>query len=133
MTWQYVIAGLAVGILVGMTGMGGGSLMTPMLHSGGGTNFGSYKDTMMDSLLDKLGTATSPSQVLDLTKQCDAYVRDQVPYLFMGWPTAATITQPYLHGNSNNLYVYMFYYGIGNWRSVWMDPNAPNNRGGKAV
>jgi uncharacterized membrane protein YfcA len=31
MTWQYVIAGLGVGLLVGMTGMGGGSLMTPML------------------------------------------------------------------------------------------------------
>jgi uncharacterized protein len=30
-TWQLVIAGLAVGTLVGMTGMGGGSLMTPML------------------------------------------------------------------------------------------------------
>jgi uncharacterized membrane protein YfcA len=31
MTWQFVIAGLGVGTLVGMTGMGGGSLMTPML------------------------------------------------------------------------------------------------------
>ena len=31
MTWQYVIAGVCVGVLVGMTGMGGGSLMTPML------------------------------------------------------------------------------------------------------
>jgi len=31
MTWQYIVAGLAVGVLVGMTGMGGGSLMTPML------------------------------------------------------------------------------------------------------
>ena len=31
MTWQFVLAGLAVGVLVGMTGMGGGSLMTPML------------------------------------------------------------------------------------------------------
>jgi hypothetical protein len=30
-TWQYIIAGLGVGLLVGMTGMGGGSLMTPML------------------------------------------------------------------------------------------------------
>jgi uncharacterized membrane protein YfcA len=30
-TWQFVVAGLAVGILVGMTGMGGGSLMTPIL------------------------------------------------------------------------------------------------------
>jgi len=30
-TWQFILAGLAVGILVGMTGMGGGSLMTPML------------------------------------------------------------------------------------------------------
>jgi uncharacterized protein len=31
MTWQFVLAGAAVGTLVGMTGMGGGSLMTPML------------------------------------------------------------------------------------------------------
>ncbi|HLX21607.1 MAG TPA: sulfite exporter TauE/SafE family protein [Gaiellaceae bacterium] len=31
MTWQFVVAGLAVGVLVGMTGMGAGSLMTPIL------------------------------------------------------------------------------------------------------
>ncbi len=31
MTWQFTLAGLFVGILVGMTGMGGGSLMTPIL------------------------------------------------------------------------------------------------------
>lgn len=31
MTWELSLAGLAVGVLVGMTGMGGGSLMTPML------------------------------------------------------------------------------------------------------
>ncbi len=31
MTWQLVIAGLLIGTLVGLTGMGGGSLMTPIL------------------------------------------------------------------------------------------------------
>ena len=31
MTWQLVLAGLLVGTLVGLTGMGGGSLMTPIL------------------------------------------------------------------------------------------------------
>jgi hypothetical protein len=31
MSWQFSLAGLLVGILVGMTGMGGGSLMTPIL------------------------------------------------------------------------------------------------------
>jgi uncharacterized protein len=31
MTWQFVLTGLLIGTLVGMTGMGGGSLMTPML------------------------------------------------------------------------------------------------------
>ena len=31
MDWKLSIAGLFVGLLVGMTGMGGGSLMTPML------------------------------------------------------------------------------------------------------
>jgi len=30
-TWQLVIAGLLIGTLVGLTGMGGGSLMTPIL------------------------------------------------------------------------------------------------------
>jgi uncharacterized protein len=30
-TWQFSLAGLLVGILVGLTGMGGGSLMTPIL------------------------------------------------------------------------------------------------------
>ncbi len=31
MSWQFVITGLFIGTLVGMTGMGGGSLMTPIL------------------------------------------------------------------------------------------------------
>ena len=31
MTWQFALAGLTIGVLVGMTGMGGGSLMTPIL------------------------------------------------------------------------------------------------------
>ncbi|HEY8727924.1 MAG TPA: sulfite exporter TauE/SafE family protein [Gaiellaceae bacterium] len=31
MTWQLTLAGLLVGVLVGATGMGGGSLMTPLL------------------------------------------------------------------------------------------------------
>jgi len=31
MTWQFSLTGLLVGVLVGMTGMGGGSLMTPIL------------------------------------------------------------------------------------------------------
>jgi uncharacterized membrane protein YfcA len=31
MSWQFVITGLIVGTLVGVTGMGGGSLMTPIL------------------------------------------------------------------------------------------------------
>jgi len=31
MDWEFVLAGLFTGLLVGMTGMGGGSLMTPIL------------------------------------------------------------------------------------------------------
>ena len=31
MTWQFTVVGLLTGVLVGMTGMGGGSLMTPIL------------------------------------------------------------------------------------------------------
>ena len=30
-TWQFTLTGLLVGTLVGLTGMGGGSLMTPIL------------------------------------------------------------------------------------------------------
>src|SRR5215218_366186 len=31
MTWQFTLIGLLIGALVGMTGMGGGSLLTPIL------------------------------------------------------------------------------------------------------
>ena len=31
MTWQFTLTGLLIGGLVGLTGMGGGSLMTPIL------------------------------------------------------------------------------------------------------
>lgn len=31
MTLSYIVSGFAVGLLVGMTGVGGGSLMTPLL------------------------------------------------------------------------------------------------------
>src|SRR5436309_10944811 len=31
MTWQFTLTGLLIGVLAGMTGMGGGSLMTPIL------------------------------------------------------------------------------------------------------
>ena len=31
MSWQFILTGLLIGALVGMTGMGGGSLMTPIL------------------------------------------------------------------------------------------------------
>jgi uncharacterized protein len=30
-TWQLVLSGFLIGTLVGLTGMGGGSLMTPLL------------------------------------------------------------------------------------------------------
>jgi len=33
LTWQFSLAGLLVGVLVGLTGVGGGSLMTPILGS----------------------------------------------------------------------------------------------------
>src|ERR671936_2508379 len=31
MTWQFTLSGFLIGALVGMTGMGGGSLLTPIL------------------------------------------------------------------------------------------------------
>jgi uncharacterized membrane protein YfcA len=31
MTWQFTLSGLLIGVLVGLTGMGGGSLLTPIL------------------------------------------------------------------------------------------------------
>jgi uncharacterized protein len=31
MTWELSVTGLLIGLLVGMTGMGGGALLTPLL------------------------------------------------------------------------------------------------------
>ncbi len=115
------------------TGYDAYSLAYPILHSKGGINLGQANDATLDGLLDKLGAATSPASVLDLTKQVDARIRDQVTYLYVGWPQACTVTQPWLHGSTNNLYAYLFYYGINNFRSVWIDQTAPGGRGGKPV
>jgi uncharacterized protein len=31
MTWQFTLTGLLIGVLLGLTGMGGGALLTPIL------------------------------------------------------------------------------------------------------
>jgi peptide/nickel transport system substrate-binding protein len=116
-----------------VTGYDAYSLAYPILHSQGGVNFGSANDPTLDDLLNKLGAAASPASVLDLAKQVDARVRDQVTWLYIGWPQACTVTQPWLHGHTNNLYAYLFYYGVNNFRSVWIDSNAPGGRGGKPI
>jgi peptide/nickel transport system substrate-binding protein len=116
-----------------VTGYDAYSLINPLVHSKGGVNWGSANDAELDSLLDQLGAATSPSQGLDLTKKVDARIRDQVTYLWVGWPQACTVTQPWIHGHTNNLYAYLFYFGMSNFRSVWIDQNAPGGRGGKPV
>jgi peptide/nickel transport system substrate-binding protein len=116
-----------------VTGYDAYSLAYPILHSKGGVNLGQANDSQLDTLLDSLGAATSPASVLDLTKQIDARIRDQVTYLYIGWPQACTVTQPWLHGDTNNLYAYFFYYGMNNFRSVWIDGTAPGGRGGKPV
>ncbi|MHB8577726.1 MAG: ABC transporter substrate-binding protein [Dehalococcoidia bacterium] len=109
------------------------SLAYPILHSKGGINLGQLNDPQLDTLFDQLGAATSPAAVLSSAKQIDARIRDQVSYLYVGWPQACTVTQPWLHGSTNNLYAYLFYYGINNFRSVWLDANTPGGRGGKPV
>jgi peptide/nickel transport system substrate-binding protein len=116
-----------------VTGYDPYSLTYPLVHSKGGVNWGSANDSELDSLLDQLGAATSPAQGLDLAKKVDARIRDQVTYLWVGWPQACTLTQSWIHGHTNNLYAYLFYFGMGNFRSVWIDQNAPGGRGGKPV
>ncbi|HZU77717.1 MAG TPA: hypothetical protein VFA70_13195, partial [Dehalococcoidia bacterium] len=109
------------------------SLAYPVLHSKGGVNLGQANDPTLDDLLNQLGAATSPAQRLDLTKQMIARSQDQVTYMYVGWPQACTTVQPWVHGHTNNLYVYLFYYGMNNFRNVWIDGAAPNGRGGKAA
>jgi uncharacterized protein len=72
MTWQFSLAGLFVGVLVGMTGMGGGSLMTPILilffgfdakvavgtdilHGAIFKSFGSVRHRMLGTVHGRLG------------------------------------------------------------------------------
>jgi peptide/nickel transport system substrate-binding protein len=116
-----------------VTGYDAYSLTTPLVHTGGGGNRGKVSDATLDGLLDKLGAATSPDSVLSLTKQVLQRMQDQVTYIWLGWPQAATLTQPWLHGQSQNLYAYNFYFGIENMRSNWIDQTAPGGRGGKPV
>lgn len=109
------------------------SLMVPILHTSGGANYGAYSDKTMDGLLDQLGAAPSPDKVLALTKQVQQKVQDECTWLYIGWPQAAWLSQPWIHGELENLYTCMCYYGMGDRRNVWIDQTAPGGRGGKPV
>lgn len=109
------------------------SLMSPILRTGGGANYGELSDPELDAMLDKLGTATSPDQAKTLTKEANDRVRDQVSWLYVGWPHAAWLSQPWMHGEMQNLYTCMCYYAMGSRRFVWIDDTAPSGRGGTKV
>lgn len=116
-----------------VTGYDAYSLITPIVHTGGGGNYGLASDSTLDGLLDQLGSANSQEKVLSLTKQALARIQDQVTFIWLGWPQAATLTQPWVHGETQNLYAYLFYFGIENFRNVWIDQTAPGGRGGKPI
>jgi len=88
LNWAYSVAGLAVGMLVGMTGVGGGSLMTPLLimlfgiHPAtavgtdllyaaatktGGTLFHNFGKTVDWRVVRRLATGSIPTSAATLT------------------------------------------------------------------
>lgn len=116
-----------------VTGYNAYALISPLVHTKGGGNYGQASDPQLDALLDKLGAAASPDDTVSLTKQTLQRIQDQVTYIWIGWPQAITMTQPWIHGETQNLYAYLFYFGMENYRNLWITSDAPGGRGGQAV
>jgi uncharacterized protein len=126
MNWQLSLAGLFVGILVGMTGMGGGSLMTPILilffgfdakvavgtdilHGAVFKTFGSVRHRMLGTVHARLAlwmlAGSAPLslvgvQIANSMDNTDALQRAVGIALIVGG--AGFLLKTYVHGHGND-------------------------------
>ncbi len=123
---MFTISGLALGYTID-------TLLTPTLLSGSPANYGSLSDPQLDDLLNKWALATNPDEGVRLTRQMTNRIVDNVDHLWFGWIGGIEIDRSWLHGmvmSTHNCYNGI---GLGNYKYAWIDPSAPEGRGGKPV
>jgi ABC-type transport system substrate-binding protein len=120
------------------TGAGGfgytvDSLFAATFRSDSPANFFGLNDPELDSLFDKQATATNPDEALKLARQIDDRIVDTAAHLFFGWWPSADVSRGWLRGFVVSPHNCLNGIGQGNYKYIWMGPNAPEGRGGKPI
>src|SRR5256885_10231923 len=77
MTWQFTLTGLLIGAIVGLTGMGGGSLMTPILVIlfGFKPTYAVGTDILHGAIFKSFGAIRSEEHTSELQSPCNLVCR----------------------------------------------------------
>lgn len=91
------------------------NFLTPLFHTGGSANYGSYSNPKVDDLLDRAAVEQSAAQRFTLYKQAQQQIIDDVGVIPMYHPTSYTLVRPYVKGLSITAM------GVMRLETVWLE------------
>jgi peptide/nickel transport system substrate-binding protein len=123
---MYTISGMSLGYTID-------TLLTPALLTGSPANYSGLADSQLDSLLEKWSLATDPAQGVQLARQITARINENVDNLWLGWIGGIEVDRAWAHGLIMSTHNQPNGIGLGNYKYLWIDPSAPDGRGGKPL
>jgi ABC-type transport system substrate-binding protein len=109
------------------------TLLLPSLLTGSPANYGSLSDPQLDDLLTRWSLATDPNQGVQLARQMTSRIVENVDDIWFGWIGGMEVDRSWLHGTIMSTHNQPNGIGLGNYKYIWIDQNAPEGRGGKPL
>jgi ABC-type transport system substrate-binding protein len=94
-------------------------------------NWGNVDDPTLTQTIEKLKTATNAEERQKLAQEMNNRIFDETLQMWIDGRHVFAATRPWVHTVAQSLYTQIDNWGGSSWRNVWIDGNAPNNRGGK--
>jgi peptide/nickel transport system substrate-binding protein len=108
------------------------SLTKALFGVGEPQNSGSVNDPELTAMIEKMKTSTVEADRQKLAQEMNKRIFDEALQLWIDGRHVYAATRPWVHTVAQSLYTQIDNWGGTSWRHVWIDQNAPNNRGGKA-
>jgi peptide/nickel transport system substrate-binding protein len=115
----------------GVAGFDPDVVVRPLYYPNAPQNWGNVDDPELTATMDKLRTSVDANQRKQLAKQINDRALDQALQIYLNGYHTFYGTHPWLHTIAQSLYTTIENWGTANWRSIWIDENAPGGRGGK--
>jgi peptide/nickel transport system substrate-binding protein len=108
------------------------ALSKALFYPGEPQNWGNVDDAQLTQMIDKMKTTTVKEEREKLAQEMNKRVFEETLQMWIDGRHVYSATRPWLHTIAQSLYTQIDNWGGTSWRHVWIDGNAPNNRGGKA-